>query len=88
MTNCRGLPLRLDCSDDAQAERRRQLAALLAKMRSGVSSVSDRGRSVTYQNNANLWLLLLQLRNEIDACDLGRWPGRRSLSYIDLVKGL
>ena len=60
----------------------------MAKLRSGVSSIADRGRSVSYQNFATLWPMLRQLNREIDACELGHWPRDRRLSYIDFVKGL
>jgi hypothetical protein len=79
----------LDCSDDAQAVRRKQLADMLAKMRSGVSAVGDRGRSVQYVGPAQLWPLAEQLQKEIFACETGYWwPGRKRLAYVDLVKGL
>jgi hypothetical protein len=77
----------LDCSEDAQALRRRQLADLWAKLRSGVTSVSDRGRSVSYGRFADLRPLIAQLQREIAACELGYWPDRR-LGYIDYLKGL
>lgn len=60
----------------------------MAKWRSGVQSVGDRGRSVSYTGNANIVPILRQLRMEIAACDLGFWPGRHALSYIDYEKGL
>jgi hypothetical protein len=77
----------LDCSDEAQAIRQRQLNELLAKLRSGVSAVSDRGRSVTYRGRDDLWPVIQQLQQEMAACQLGYWPTRRRLAYIDLVKG-
>ena len=82
------LPFGLDCSPEAQDARKRQLDALMAKLRSGVTSVSDRGRSVSYANYNAMLPLLLQLRQEIQACETGIWPRARRLSYIDLVKGL
>lgn len=88
MTPCRGRLFGLDCSEQAQAERRAQLVALMAKVRSGVTSIADRGRSVSYQNFATLGPILRNLRNEIDACELGYWPRGRRISYIDLIKGL
>ncbi len=79
----------LDCSDPAQADRRKQLADMLAKMRSGVSAVGDRGRSVQYRGPAELWPLAQQLQKEILACETGYWwPGRKRLAYVDFVKGL
>jgi hypothetical protein len=84
----RCVALGLDCSDEAQALRRRQLQDLMAKLNSGVTSVSDRGRSVSYANYTALFPLLRQLRREIAACELGYWPREQRLSYIDYVKGL
>jgi hypothetical protein len=80
--------LGLDCSEDAQALRRRQLADLWAKLRAGATSVSDRGRSVSYARFADLRPLIAQLQNEIAACELGRWPQARRLSYIGCLGGL
>jgi len=86
--SCGGcLPYWLDCSPEAQDARRKQLQALMAKAYSGVSSVADRGRSVSYRDYAAMEPLIAQLQKEIVACETGRWGGRRSLSYIDLVKG-
>jgi hypothetical protein len=81
-------PAGLDCSDEAQAIRQKQLNELLAKLRSGVSAVSDRGRSVTYRGKDDLWPIIQQLQTEMAACQLGYWPGRRRLAYIDIVKGI
>jgi hypothetical protein len=86
--SCYGLPAWLDCSPEAQAARLRQLQALQAKAYSGVSSIADRGRSVSYRDYAAMEPLIEQLQMEINACATGVWPRRRSLSYIDQVKGL
>lgn len=78
----------LDCSDAAQDARRLQLATMLAKMRSGVSAVGDRGRSVQYRSASEMWPLAEQLQKEIFACETGYWwPGRKRLAYVDFVKG-
>ena len=62
---------------------------LLAKIRSGVSSVGDRGRSVQYRGPDELWPLAQQLQKELIACELGYWwPGRKRLAYVDHIKGL
>ena len=37
----------LDCSDPAQADRRKQLADMLAKMRSGVSAVGELATTIS-----------------------------------------
>lgn len=79
----------LDCSEPAQDLRRRQLQALLDKIRSGVSAVGDRGRSVQYRGAGELWPVASQLQKEILACETGYWwPGRKRLAYVDIVKGL
>jgi hypothetical protein len=82
-------PFGLDCSDAAQDARRRQLEEMLAKMRSGVSTVGDRGRNVSYRSPSELWPMAQHLQKEIIACETGYWwPGRKRLGYVDQVKGL
>jgi hypothetical protein len=81
------LPSWLDCSEAAQDDRKRRLTQLLAKATSGVSSISDRGRSVAYQSPAALKALADDLKKEIAMCD-GTYRGARRLSYIDQIKGL
>jgi hypothetical protein len=79
----------VDCSPEAQAKRLRDLDELKSKIRSGVSNVGDRGRSVTYQSPAEMWKIAAQMEKELLACELGYWwPGRKRLAYIDQVKGL
>jgi hypothetical protein len=87
--DCTGADDLFDCSKEAQAARRRQLADLEAKLYSGVSSVSDRSRSVSYHNTELLIPLINRLRNEIAFCILGFWPrSRRRVFHLPLVKGL
>jgi len=90
LCGCRpGLPIWLDCSPEAQAERKRRLAELWAKLFSGVRSVSDRGRSVTYGTDfAAMRPLLKRLQDEITACEVGHWPEENRIEVIDYVKGL
>jgi len=87
---CRpGLPIWLDCSPEAQADRKRRLAELWARMGSGVSSVSDRGRSISYRIGwAEMRPILSRLQNEITACETGHWPQENRLDYVDYMKGL
>jgi len=82
----RCIPPWLDCSDEAQDERKRQLAELMAKRRSGVRSVADRGRSVSYGSPDELKAIIAQLQNEIGLCAGWRRPPR--LGYVDQNKGL
>jgi len=84
----RCLPPGLDCSEEAQAARRRQLAALIAKLTSGVSSISDRGRSVSYRDLNAMRPLIALLQAQITACETGVWPRTRRLGYVDQIKGL
>jgi hypothetical protein len=82
------LPAWLDCSPPAQEARIKQLADLMAKAATGVSSVSDRGRSVSYRSPADMQMQIFRLRDEIAGCATGVWRGVRRLSYVDQVKGL
>lgn len=75
----------IDCSTAAQAERRKQLAALRARVNSGVQSVSDRSRSVGYSNYESLTAAIAQLEREVAYCNGERPPSR--LSYTPLTKG-
>jgi hypothetical protein len=59
----------LDCSIQAQDKRREMLQALVEKRYSGVQSVSDRSRSVTYHDPVSLAKAINQLQREIDYCD-------------------
>ena len=59
----------LDCSVDMQDKRREMLRDLIEKRYSGVQSVSDRSRSVSYHDPVMLSRLINALQREIDACD-------------------
>jgi hypothetical protein len=67
----------IDCSIEAQDQRRQLLKDLMAKRYSGVQSVSDRSRSVTYQSPGDLSRLIKNLQQEIDYCDGRPWRPRR-----------
>jgi hypothetical protein len=77
----------IDCSPEAQAEYRRQLTELNAKLNSGVSSVSDRSRSVGYHNPDFLLKAIHRLEDKLAYCTTGGQRASR-LSYNPLVKGL
>jgi hypothetical protein len=76
----------IDCSLAAQNERRKQLAALRAKLFGGVQSISDRSRSVGYHGPDALMAGIRQLERELDYCDGVARTSR--LSYVPLTKGL
>jgi hypothetical protein len=82
------LPVWLDCSPEAQAERLRLLADLQAKLASGVYQISDRGRSVSYRSAGDISNEIYRLKNEAVACATGVWGGPSRLAYIDQIKGL
>ncbi len=77
----------VDCSPEAQALRQRQLDELKAKLYSGVSSVSDRSRSVGYHNPDYLLKAIGRLEDELAYCTVGFRRTSR-VSYAPLVKGL
>ena len=77
----------VDCSPEAQALRQRQLDELKAKLYSGVSSVSDRSRSVGYHNPDYLRQLANELRDKLAFC-AGCRLRVSCISYTPLVKGL
>jgi hypothetical protein len=67
----------IDCSLQAQEDRKQQLRDLLAKRNSGVQSVSDRSRSVTYQSPGVLNELIRAVKRDIDYCEGGGQRPRR-----------
>jgi hypothetical protein len=76
----------VDCSIEAQADRKARLEALRAKLFSGMQSVSDRSRSIGYFNDTALAALIARLEREQDVCN-GVSP-RRRLYHVPMVKGL
>lgn len=68
----------IDCSPLAQDERWKQLRELMGKLYSGVQSVSDRSRSVTYHDSNTLRKLINGLQQEIALC--AGCSGRRSMA--------
>jgi hypothetical protein len=72
----------IDCSIAAQDKRRQLLKDLMEKRYSGVSSISDRSRSVTYHDSGTLSALIRDLQQEIAFCDTGRVL--RSRRFIQL----
>lgn len=59
----------LDCSLDAQNDRRDFLRALKQKLYSGVESLGDRGRTVKYVSQSDLKEAIDGLEKEIAFCD-------------------
>lgn len=76
----------IDCSIQAQDERRASLARLRAKLNSGLTSVSDRSRSVGYANSTALIVAIERLEREQAFC--AGTPRVRRLSYVPLMKGV
>jgi hypothetical protein len=80
----------LNCSPEANAARLAQIDALRQQLYGGVSSVGDRGRSVTYRSNSDIVQAIQGLQAELSFCTTGAWPragGIRSF-VIPQVKGL
>jgi hypothetical protein len=59
----------IDCAPVEQEKRREMLKDLREKRYSGVQSISDRSRSVTYRDPAALNKLITALEQEIALCD-------------------
>jgi hypothetical protein len=57
------------CSPEEQEKRRELLDGLKQKRYSGVASVSDRSRSVSYQDPASILKAIKALEDEIAICD-------------------
>ena len=77
---CQVDPL-IDCSDEARAHRREQIANLRDLMVSVVTSVSDRGRSVSY-NYQQIGPALQMLMGEEYYCTYGRMPATGNLQFL------
>ena len=75
----------VDCSPEARAERQRAIKRIEARLNSGVQSVSDRSRSVAYQNADALRAELRRLRAQEAVCDGVRITRTR---YVPLTKVL
>jgi hypothetical protein len=60
--------LPFDCSPAAQDDRRNKLKDLYDRLYSGVTSVSDRSRSVTYHDTTTLQKLINGLQQQIALC--------------------
>jgi hypothetical protein len=77
----------LDCSPQAQADRRRRLIELEGIYYGGAASISDRNRSVSFRGRGDLAGILAALRREIAICD-GCPLRRRRVFYVSQVKDL
>jgi len=73
------------CNPEARAQRQQQIADLRAKIASGITSVADRGRSVSYNNPQWMWNILQSLEAEEDYCD-GVRRGMRMI-YVPMCRG-
>lgn len=73
----------IDCSPEAQDQRRDLLKGLYDKLYSGVQSVSDRSRSVSYHDSTTLRKLINALTQEMQLCGgcLTRRNSARRLFY-------
>jgi hypothetical protein len=60
--------LPIDCSIQAQEDRWKKLKDLMDRLYSGVTSVSDRSRSVTYHDTTTLRKLINALQQEYSFC--------------------
>lgn len=80
----------VDCSPLSQAARAALLAELRGQLYGGVSSVSDRGRSVSFRSQAEIVAAIQGLNNEMAFCETGVWPAgsRGRLFHVPQVKGL
>lgn len=84
----------IDCSEEAQARRRALLDDLEASLSTSavVTSVTDRGRSVTYTDATKLLIPLInKYRSELLFCECGIQPpnpGRREFYRPFQLKGL
>jgi hypothetical protein len=66
----------IDCSEEAQARRREQIARLEEELLivSTVSSISDRGRAVSYLTAEDILAVLADLRAKLNFCCFGVLP--------------
>jgi hypothetical protein len=76
-----------DCSPEARAERRRQIADLWRSIGNPATSLSDRSRSIGYATIEQRLKAIGELERLEELCDTG---GRRTarIAYIPLIKGL
>lgn len=79
----------IDCSPEGQARRDELLDRLESQLFAGVTSVAERGRSVSYADATKLIPLINQLRAEKAYCETGDLPSRgRRYFYVPLCKDL
>jgi hypothetical protein len=76
-----------DCSPEARAERRRQIADLWRSIGNPATSLSDRSRSIGYATIEQRLKAIGELERLEELCDTG---GRRAarIAYIPLIKGI
>lgn len=76
-----------DCSPEARAERRRQIAELWRSIGNPATSLSDRSRSIGYATIEQRLKAIGELERLEELCDTG---GRRAarIAYVPLIKSL
>jgi hypothetical protein len=76
----------LNCSPEANAARLAQIDSLRAQLYGGVSSVGDRGRSVTYRSNADIVNAINALQGEMTYCITGAWPSSGGVKHFTFAQ--
>jgi hypothetical protein len=76
----------LNCSPEANAARLAQIEALRQQLYGGVSSVGDRGRSVTYRSNADIVNAINALQGELTYCTTGAWPASGGIKHFTFAQ--
>jgi hypothetical protein len=72
----------LNCSPAANAARLAQIDSLRTQLYGGVAAVGDRGRSVTYRNNADIVNAISALQGELAYCTTGAWPSSGGIKHF------
>lgn len=78
----------IDCSPAAQARRWQALQELEARLFSGVQSVSDRNRQVSFMSPKDIAAQINLLRSQMNFCQTGQYTPRLRLRYYPQAKDL